>query len=182
MKHLSGRAPTVRLGALAAVLTCSAVIVAAPAGANSEDQVPCTILTQVRESLDDDITAGIDGVRTVISSPYVSGAAQKRDAETRLAMVSHGIHYMQDVNGDNIVPTLAQLLQNLDRASNDMRDAVEALFQLSGGGYGFGYGDYGPTLSLAWPQPSTWTAIDYADQKKNDIYALVNGLQDACAP
>ncbi|AQT79971.1 hypothetical protein B1R94_12860 [Mycolicibacterium litorale] len=177
MKRFPGR-----LGAVAAVLLYAATIFAAPADADPAGHVPCGVLSQVRESLDDDITAGIDGVRTVISSPYVSGAAQKRDAETRLAMVSHGVHYMQDVNGDNIVPELAALLENLDRASNDMRDAVEALFQISGGGYGFGSGDYGPTLSLAWPQPSTWTAIDYADQKKNDIYALLNGLQGTCAP
>jgi hypothetical protein len=89
---------------------------------------------------------------------------------------------MQDVNGNNIVPTLVTLLATLDRASNDMRDAVEALFQWSGGGYGFGLGDYGPSVSVARPQPSTWTAIDYADQKKNDIYALVNSLQNTCAP
>lgn len=175
-------AQTSRLGAVATALMCTATMLAAPADANSEGQVPCGVLNQVRESLNDDVTAGIDGVRTVISSPYVSGAAQKRDAETRLAMVSHGVHYMQDVNGDNIVATLAQLLENLERASNDMRDAVEALFQISSGGYGFGYGDYGPTVSLAWPQPSTWTAIDYADQKKSDIYALVDNLQGTCAP
>ncbi|MGY4709462.1 hypothetical protein ACXDF8_07890 [Mycolicibacterium sp. CBM1] len=61
-----------------------------------------------------------------------------------------------------------------------MRDAVEALFQWSGGS--FGYGDYGPTMPLARPQPPTWTAIDYADRKKDDIYALLNSLQNSCAP
>jgi hypothetical protein len=68
-----------------------------------------------------------------------------------------------------------------------MRDAVSALFVVStnygygSGNYG-GYGNFGPTVSNAWPQPSTWTAIDYADQKKDDIYALVNGLQGSCVP
>ena len=100
---------------------------------------------------------------------------QKRDAETKLAMVSHGVHYMQDINGDNVVPGLAPLLDQLDRASGDMRDAVEALFQWTGGGF-----DDGPSISLAWPQPSTWTAIDYADQKKNDIHGLVNSVQASC--
>jgi hypothetical protein len=161
----------------AALLASSAVTWAAPAIANTNAPVPCALLNQIRESLNDDISAGIDGVRTVISSPYLGGGMQKRDAETKLAMVSHGVHYMQDVNGNDAVPTLESLLQNLDRASDDMKDAVEALFQLSGGGL-----DDGPTVSLAWPQPSTWTAIDYADQKKNDIYGLVNSLQGNCTP
>jgi hypothetical protein len=52
---------------------------------------------------------------------------QKRDAETKLAMVSHGVHYMQDVNGNDAVPTLGSLLENLSRASDDMKDAVETL-------------------------------------------------------
>jgi hypothetical protein len=98
-------------------------------------------------------------------------------------VTSHGVHYMQDVNGDGIVSTLAPMLTDLGRASDDMRDAVEALFQIfSGGGYGYGVGSYVPTISLARPQPSTWTAIDYVDQKKNDIYALVDSLQPACLP
>ena len=92
------------------------------------------------------------------------------------------VHYMQDVNGNGIVPTLAPMLNDLSRASDDMRDAVEALFQISGGGYGYGLGNNGPTVALAWPQPSTWTAIDYVDEKKNDIYALVNSLQPTCLP
>ena len=127
--------------------------------------------------------AGIGGVRIVISSPYASGAAQQRDTNVKLAMISHGVHYMEDVNGPGIVPGLAPALVDLRRASDDMRDAVSALFVISGGsGYGYGYGAYGPTVSNAWPQPSTWTAIDYADQKKDDIYALVNGLQPTCLP
>src|SRR5262245_47761700 len=160
--------------AVATALMCSTVSLAPPASADS-DQLPCGVLNEIRGSLDDDISAGIDGVRTVISSPYAVGSVQKRDAEVRVAMVSHGVHYMQDVNGNGMVPTLAPMLNDLSRASDDMRDAVEALFQISGGGYGLG--SYGPTVSLAWPQPSTWTAIDYVDQKKNDIYALVNSLQ-----
>ena len=167
--------------AVATALMCSTVSLAPPAAANS-DQPPCGVLNEIRGSLDDDISAGIDGVRTVISSPYAVGSVQKRDAEVRLAMVSHGVHYMQDVNGNGIVPTLAPMLNDLSRASDDMRDAVEALFQISGGGYGYGLGNYGPTVSLAWPQPSTWTAIDYVDEKKNDIYALVNSLQPTCLP
>ena len=171
--------------AVATALMCSTVSLAPSAAANP-DQPPCGVLNEIRGSLDDDISAGVDGLRTVISSPYAVGSVQKRDAEVRLAMVSHGVHYMQDVNGNGIVPTLAPMLVDLGRASDDMRDAVEALFQVSYGG-GYGYGGYGPgsyvpTVSLAWPQPSTWTAIDYVDQKKNDIYALVNSLQPTCVP
>ena len=168
-----------KLYAIATVLMCSTASLAPPVAADS-DHVPCGVLNEIRGSLDDDISAGIDGVRTVISSPYAVGSVQKRDAEVRLAMVSHGVHYMQDVNGDGIVPTLAPMLNDLSRASDDMRDAVEALFQISGSNYGVG--SYGSTVSLAWPQPSTWTAIDYADQEKNDIYALVNRLQPSCLP
>ncbi|NTY60392.1 hypothetical protein [Mycolicibacterium sphagni] len=155
----------------------------APAAVADPVRVPCGVLDQVRESLDNDINAGIGGVRIVISSPYASGAAQQRDTNVKLAMISHGVHYMEDVNGPGIVPGLASALVDLRRASDDMRDAVSALFVISGGsGYGYGYGGYGPTVSNAWPQPSTWTAIDYADQKKDDIYALVNGLQPTCLP
>ncbi|HTY27347.1 MAG TPA: hypothetical protein VMD51_04245, partial [Mycobacterium sp.] len=70
---------------------------------------------------------------------------------------------------------LAPLLVRLDQAYQDMQQAVDALFQPTWGGF-----DYGSTLSVAWPQPATWTVIDYADQKTNDIYGLVKGLQDGC--
>lgn len=169
--------------AIATALLCSTVSLA-PAAAADSDRPPCGVLNEIRGSLDDDISAGVDGVRTVISSPYAVGSVQKRDAEVNLAMVSHGVHYMQDVNGEGIVPTLAPMLIDLGRAGDDMRDAVEALFQIfSGGGYGgYGPGSYVPTISLARPQPSTWIAIDYVDQKKNDIYALVDSLQPTCSP
>lgn len=167
--------------ALAAVLTCASFGLAQSAAADTV-RVPCGVLGQIRESLDDDINAGIGGVRIVISSPYASGAAQQRDTNVKLAMIGHGVHYMEDVNGPGIIPGLAPALVDLHRATDDMRDAVGALFVVSTSyGSGFAYGGY-PTVSNAWPQPSTWTAIDYADQKKDAIYALVNGLQPTCAP
>lgn len=167
----------------AARLTCvlaaaCASLGLAPSAAADPVRVPCGVLDQVRESLDNDINAGIGGVRIVISSPYASGAAQQRDTNVKLAMISHGVHYMEDVNGPDIVPGLAPALVDLGRAGDDMRDAVQALYVMSPS-YGSGYG---PTVSNAWPQPSTWTAIDYADQKKDDVYALVNGLQPTCRP
>ncbi len=168
------------LSAAAAALACGFLGVG-PLASAEPVRVPCGVLDQVRESLDNDINAGIGGVRIVISSPYASGAAQQRDTNVKLAMISHGVHYMEDVNGPGIVPGLAPALVDLRRASDDVRDAVGALFVISPGyGYGYGSGGYGPTVSNAWPQPSTWTAIDYADQKKDDIYALVNGLQPTC--
>jgi hypothetical protein len=167
--------------AVATALLCSAVSHAPPAVA-SPDRVPCGLLNEIRGSLNDDISAGIDGVRTVIGSPYAVGAMQKRDAEVKLASISHGVHYMQDLNGNDLVPGLAPMLTDLNRASDDMRNAVEALFQVSDSGFGYGFGTSGVTVSLAWPQPSTWAAIDYADQKKNAIYGLVNGLQGSCLP
>lgn len=170
--------------AIAALVACTSTISAPMVAADPARVPPCGVLDQIRESLDNDINAGIGGVRIVISSPYASGAAQQRDTNVKLAMISHGVHYMEDVNGPGIVPGgLAPELVDLRRASDDMRDAVSALFVVSPGyGYGLGYGNYGPTVSNAWPQPSTWTAIDYADQKKDDIYALVNGLQGTCVP
>ncbi|KAA0108314.1 hypothetical protein CIW47_14545 [Mycolicibacterium sp. P1-5] len=163
-------------------MACTSIGLAPPAAAEPA-RVPCGPLDQIHESLDNDINAGIGGVRTVISSPYASGAAQQRDTNVKLAMISHGIHYMEDVNGPGVVPGLASALVDLRRAGDDMRDAVSALFVVSSNyGYGYGYGSYGPTVSNAWPQPSTWTAIDYADQKKDDIYTLVNGLHGTCVP
>ncbi len=183
MKQTRSPINTARLlGAAAAALTCSCLGVAALASADPV-RVPCGVLDQLRESLDNDMNAGIGGVRIVISSPYASGAMQQRDANVKLAMISHGVHYMEDVNGPGVVPGLAPALVDLRRASDDMRDAVGALFVISPSyGYGYGFGGYGPTVSNAWPQQSTWTAIDYADQKKDDIYALVNGLQPTCVP
>jgi hypothetical protein len=148
-----------------------------PASADTEARVPCGVLDQLRGSLDNDLSVGMAGVRTVITSPYISGGPQKRDAETNLALVSHGIHVLEDINGAANVPGLAPLLVHLDQASQDMTQAVEALFQLTGGGY-----EYGSVVTLAWPQPATWTVIDYADQKKNDVYTLVNSLQPTCTP
>lgn len=90
--------------AVAALLTCTSTI-SAPMVAADPARVPCGgVLDQVRESLDNDINAGIGGVRIVISSPYASGAAQQRDTNVKLAMISHGVHYMEDVNGPGIVP------------------------------------------------------------------------------
>ena len=152
-----------------------------PASADTEARVPCGVLDQLRGSLDNDVSVGMAGVRTVITSPYISGGPQKRDAETNLALVSHGIHVLEDINGAANVPGLAPLLVNLDQSNQDMTQAVEALFQPTSGGFGYGF-EYGSTISLAWPQPATWTVIDYADQKKNDVYALVNSLQPSCTP
>jgi hypothetical protein len=135
------------------------------------------VLGQLRDGLDNGVAAGIDGVRTVITSPYLAGGPQKRDAEANLALVSHGVHVLQDVNRAANVPGLAPLLVNLDQSNQDMTQAVEALFQPTWGGF-----EYGSTISLAWPQPATWTVIDYADQKKIDVYALVNSLDTTCMP
>ena len=165
----------------AAVALLAGVSAAPPAAADTKSQIPCGVLDQLRDSLDNSVSAGIDGVRTVITSPYVAGGPQKRDAEANLALVSHGVHVLEDINGAANVPGLAPLLVNLDQSNQDMTQAVEALFQLTSGGIGYGYG-YGSTISLAWPQPATWTVIDYADQKRNDVYALVNSLQPSCTP
>lgn len=148
-----------------------------PAAADPQGQVSCGVLNQLRDTLDNSVSAGIAGVRTVITSPYLVGGQQNRDAESNLVLASHGVHVLQDINGGNIVPGLAPLLDNLNRATDDMSQAVEALFQPTSGGF-----EYGSGISLAWPQPATWTVIDYADQKKSDVYALVNSLQSNCAP
>lgn len=165
--------------AAVALLTCMSP--APLAGADNESHVPCGVLDQLRDSLDNSVSAGIDGVRTVITSPYITGGPQRRDAEANLALVSHGVHVLEDVNGAANVPGLAPLLVNLDQANQDMTQAVEALFQPTSGGFGYGF-EYGSTISLAWPQPATWTVIDYADQKKNDVYTLVNSIAPTCTP
>lgn len=161
--------------AAAALAVCSTLIPVAPAAADTH--LPCGVLDQVRDSLDNNVSVGLGGVRTVITSPYITGGPQKRDADANLALVSHGIHVLEDINGADNVPGLSPLLVRLDQAYQDMQQAVDALFQPTWGGY-----DWGSTLSVAWPQQATWTVIDYADQKKNDIYALVNGLQGGCTP
>lgn len=170
-----------RYTAAALVVAVGSIVAAPHAGATTEG-VPCGVLNQLRDSLDNDVSAGIAGVRTVITSPYISGVPQRRDAQANLVLVSHGVHTMQDVNRGGVVPGLAPLLENLDRASADMSDAVEALFQPTWGGYGLGDFGYASTYTLAFPQPATWTVIDYADQQKDAVYALVNDLQPRCTP
>lgn len=167
------------LGSTAALLACGFASLPPHATADPA-RVPCGVLNQLRDTLDNSVSTGIGGVRTVITSPYLTGGPQKRDADANLALVSHGVHALQDINGANNVPALAPMLDALGRATDDMAAAVDALFQPAGGGFGYGF-DYGTTLSVAWPQPATWTVIDYADQKKDDVYALVNGLQAGCA-
>ncbi|MFN8089955.1 MAG: hypothetical protein U0R81_13490 [Mycobacterium sp.] len=165
-------------GPLVLAAFAALAVAAAPAAtADPQPQVPCGVLDQLRDNLDNSVSVGIAGVRIVITSPYLSGGQQNRDAESNLVLASHGVHAMQDINQNNIVPGLAPLLDNLSRATDDMSQAVEALFQPTWGGF-----EYGSGMSLAWPQPATWTVIDYADQKKNDVYALVNALQPTCTP
>lgn len=165
-------------GPLALAALATLAFSAAPAAsADPQVRVPCGVLNQLRDTLDNSVSAGIAGVRTVITSPYLAGGQQNRDAESNLVLASHGVHALQDINSGNIVPGLAPLLDNLNRATDDMSQAVEALFQPTWGGL-----EYGSGISLAWPQPATWTVIDYADQKKNDVYGLVNSYQANCAP
>lgn len=164
------------LVALCGLAMCFTALAPA-AAADPGTRVPCVILNQLRGSLDDNVSVGIAGVRTAISSPYITGEPQKRAADSNLVLVSHGINVMRDIDEPGIVPTLANRLDTLQRATDDMARAVNSLFLWSWGGY-----ELGNTLSVAWPQPSTWTVIDYADQKKSDIYALLDGLQPNCAP
>lgn len=158
--------------------------------ASAAPGVPCGELDQIHESLDDDVTAGIDGVRQAITTPFsrgVSGALghwgqnpRQQDADAKLAMVDHGVHYMQDANSGNSIPGLAALLDNLRRATDDMNASINALFYTTNMWVGNEYWSNYP-MSKA-PDSSTWAAIDNAEQKKNDIYGLVNGLRGNCAP
>ena len=63
--------------AIATALVCSTVSLAPSAAADS-DQPPCGVLNEIRGSLDDDISAGVDGVRTVISSPLQINKKKKK--------------------------------------------------------------------------------------------------------
>jgi hypothetical protein len=171
-----GRSICLRSAKIVATLAVYSVMFAATqAVADAEPTVPCAALDQITESLDNDISAGIAGVRTVISSPYLSGGMQQRDAADKLNMVSHGVHYMQDINAHSPIAGLAPLLDSMDRTANDMKDAVSSLFTLSGGQW-----SYGASVSLAFPQQGTWETIDYADQKKNELYEFVNPLRGRC--
>lgn len=174
--------------AVIAVAMCSIASPAPPAFA--DPRVPCGELDQIHESLDDDITAGIDGVRTAITTPFsrgVSGALghwgpnpRQQDADGQLARVDHGVHYMQDINSGNPIPGLAPLLDDLQHAGDGMTAAVNSLFYTTNMWTGEEYWSNYP-MSKA-PDTSTWAAIDNAEQKKNDIYGLVNGLRGNCAP
>ncbi len=154
---------------VALLATCA---VSAPHAA-AQPTVPCGVLDQIRASLDNDVSAGLDGVRTVISSPYGIGRLQQRDAADRLNMVNHGVHVIQDINTGTPVPGLAPLLDRLAVAAGDAKEAVLTSFGWSAGGTGG---------SVAMPTQSTWDSIDYANQKKNDVYGLLDGLHGNCTP
>jgi hypothetical protein len=118
-------------------------------------------------------SAGLDGVRTVIGSPYLIGRLQQRDASDKLNMVNHGVHVIQDINAGAQVPGLAPLLDRLAVAVGDAKEAVLTSFGWSAGGTGG---------SVALPTQSTWDTLDYANQKKNDVYGLVDSLRGSCSP
>ena len=151
-------------------------------------RVSCGELDQIHQSLDDDITAGIDGLRQVINYPYVIATfgntygpnQQKLDADNKLAMVDHGIQNMQDINSADPVPELALLLDNLRQSAADMNKSVNSLFSTWSGWEGDSYDRNVPVFT--WPNSSNWATIDNADQKKNDIYDLVNSIHVNCAP
>ncbi|OBG26918.1 hypothetical protein A5673_07135 [Mycobacterium sp. E3198] len=176
---------------VAAVMTSAICSIASPAPrAFAAPRVPCGELDQIRESLDDDITAGIDGVRRAITTPFSRGASgalghwepnpRQQDADGQLAMVDHGVRYLQDINSGNPIPGLAALLGNLQHASDDMNASVNSLFYTANMWVGDEYWSNYP-MSKA-PDSSTWAAIDNAEQKKNDIYGPVNALRGNCAP
>lgn len=175
--------PSVRtvMAAAIALGMYSTVCVAPRASANPQG-VPCGVLDQVHQSLDDDVTGGIDGVRQVIGTLYIDGIAHKRDADAKLAMVSDGIHHIQDINNGHPVPGLAGPLHNLERAASDMKTAVTGLFQPAPPQFQSVFGVSEPSYSFTVPQPSTWETIDFADQQKNDVYGVVNKLHGQCSP
>ncbi len=168
--------------AVLAIYTAAGLTVALPhANASPQVRVPCGELDQITESLNDDITAGIDGVRKTIRSPYLSGRWQAQDASKNMDMVMHGIRYMQDINIDRPIPGFAPLLEKLSNAAGDMQDAVAALYQ---GGFNVGFGGSfgGSSVPLAWPNQGTWDNIDQAEQRKNDMVGFVNNLRGTCTP
>lgn len=160
---------------------CSAT---APSASAIPQGVPCGVLDQIHQSLDDDITAGVNGVRQTIGSLYLypDSIAHKRDVDANLARVNDGIHHIQDINNGHPVPGLGASLRNLERAAADMNTAVTALITPGEPVYESIFGNGPPGYHFALPQPSTWETIDFVDQKKNDVYGLVNNLHGQCSP
>jgi hypothetical protein len=147
------------------------------------------VLDQIHESLDDDIGAGIDGVRQTLANPpqplllpATVGPLQKIAADQKLDMVDHGIHYINEIDIGTPVPGLDPLLERLRGSAAAMKDAVIAAFPTSLERFDSDVPTLTRVVHQAQPQPSTWQAIDDADQKKNDVYALVNGLHGHCSP
>lgn len=168
--------------AAVALAVYSTICVTPRAFANSQ-AVPCSELDQVHESLDDDIGAGTAGVREQLGTPSVIGGLQKFLTDQKLAMVDHGLHYMNEIDIDHPVPGLEPLLDKLRDSTTVMKDAVVAAFPVTWDWVStYDSSQLERVVHPAQPQPSTWQTIDDADQKKNDIYGLVNNLHGHCSP
>ncbi|GBG40857.1 hypothetical protein NJB14197_16270 [Mycobacterium montefiorense] len=161
---------------IAAVFAFLMVSTVPQANAETPSQVPCGQLDRMIEHIDNEVSDGIGAVRIVIARDtgwlYTSDdRRQVRDAKVELARVDQGIHYVKDLNADSPIPGLAPLLDKLERASQNMNNAVQALIT--------GHSD-GPYLFT--PKDSTWASIDYAEQKRNDVYGHVISFRGNCTP
>ncbi|EFV13154.1 hypothetical protein [Segniliparus rugosus] len=151
-----------------------------PPSAPQPAKVSCSTLDQVQESLDDDIDAGVGGLRIVISSPYASGSSQKNNADDKINMVAHGVTYLKGVDDDSPVPGLARILDKMDRGVDDMRNAVDSLFHWSPGTWN-GLEYLQPSMGLAFPQQGTWDTLDYVDEQQEAASDLVAQLRGSCS-
>ncbi|WP_264991878.1 hypothetical protein, partial [Mycobacterium montefiorense] len=161
---------------IAAVFAFLMVSTVPQANAETPSQVPCGKRDRMIEHIDNEVSDGIGAVRIVIARDtgwfYTSDdRRQVRDAKVELARVDQGIHYIKDLNADSPIPGLAPLLDKLERASQNMNSAVQALITSH---------RQGPYLFT--PNDSTWASIDYAEQKRNDIYGHVISFRGNCTP
>ncbi|WP_240274992.1 hypothetical protein [Mycobacterium ulcerans] len=160
-----------RLIALSIAVAIFPLVCNAPkAGAAPQGSVPCAVPDQIRNILDNQVSPGINETRRIISSPYLSGGWQRRDATGQLNTMRHGILRLQDLNADHNVPGLEPLLGRLDRASNNLQKSVEGLYWLDDG-----------STSLAWPEAGTWGSFDYMEEQTNAVYGLANDLSGKCS-
>lgn len=161
-----------------AALTCAFYIAMPAAWAKpnpSIPKVPCSVLDQIQESLDNDIN--IDGVRNGLTTFFASDKI--RITADALNGINHGVQYMDDINQRTPVPGLSPLLGRLQSSVHALNDAVNSL-RTTQVAYGTNSDWSGGTYSIPYqyptftdPGPGTWSVVDDVGDKRDAIYHLI---------
>ncbi|MGL6236138.1 MAG: hypothetical protein ACRC20_12435 [Segniliparus sp.] len=146
----------------------------------------CRTLDKLQESIDDDLDAGLGGLRIVWNrSPF--DTARLSNSRDKIQIFSHGVRYLRGIDDETPVPGLAPVLSRLESSAQDLRDSVDSLAYHVEGSYTPGYDQYSGSWSPGYdslhnPAEGDWAALDYADEQEQALVDLVEKLRaNGCA-